>query len=1041
MGKIAKNGKSQKVNSGENNYFKTLMLIGILFVVFCTPFLRGLYFEPEQFCVEIIIFSIFIIFWIFKLIKNDKAFLRTPIEYAGFGLTLIYLLSVFTAVSQRLAFAEFFKYVMYFVVFLMLSDLIKNKKEKTIVLWFIVASALGACIIGIDSAAGSTIVNILNGIFRALNLNVEFFGLFVDGRIHSTMQYPNAFASYLLGVFFVALGLMMTSDKWIKSLLSSICFVLLLTFIFTVSRGAYILLVFAVITFLLLLPKQSRLIGLYNLFSIGIITGAFSVVISKFIYGTATNKIYIWLFVILGALVSFYIRLTDNYVDRILNKINWKFAATGTLVFVTLSVVFIGIIFNASVPLELSHSIDEKEGYKGVTKRIVLSNNKKYNLVFNVEGTTTSDKANFVYRVSVKSKDEKGIVTDNDVLLADKRYKSTKGFEEKNLEFTVPENSKIVSIQFLNYYAGTNVKFYDAKIIEVDSGKEVKRLLLKHKYSFAESILARFENLINDKSYNTRIIFIKDGFNMFKDWWLIGAGGGAWSILNFKYQSYLYWSTQTHNYPLQVLVETGLVGFIMLLLLLLSIVLSFIKLYKKSDYETHKEKVLNGAIFTAVIFLFLHAVLDFDFSLSSIYLLVWVLVAVLNADIRKYFINEETVIKKKSKKKNNLTSKEFIGVIKNRFSRGFNAYPIVMIVLGVIVLIHPIIFYKAYSYSNKAINFYKENELDKAIEMMEKATSLDYLNTEYVTGYTPISSRPDIRLGYIDLIIKKMGTVSNDKLGSEEKAVLNNYVVNAQKLADRAEDQAKHNPDLSLCLGIYYLNTSDKEKGIDYINKSVELKRFVPVQWNYKANAIYATAISYFQRDEKEKGLELIESLLNMIDEAKAVNKANIVPFVFNTSTQEYLEKGYYIKNDLDNNQVNVNNLVFRSIFEMDIDGNNMPDQWNVSDKDTVQVNIGNGYLSIANDLKNDSYIYTRDLVFEPESEYLVEVELVDSQDIKSIPFIITGIKNEASQLSKNNNTYSAKFNSSQKVNDKSQLRIYIKDEYKIKSVKIVRTN
>jgi hypothetical protein len=179
-----------------------------------------------------------------------------------------------------------------------------------------------------------------------------------------------------------------------------------------------------------------------------------------------------------------------------------------------------------------------------------------------------------------------------------------------------------------------------------------------------------------------------------------------------------------------------------------------------------------------------------------------------------------------------------------------------------------------------------------------------------------------------------------------------------------------------------------------------------------------------------------------MIDEAKAVNKANIVPFVFNASTQEYLEKGYYIKNDLDNNQVNVNNLVFRSIFEMDIDGDNFPDQWNVSDKDAVKVNIGNGYLSISNELKNDSYIFTRDLVFQPDSEYLVEVELVDSQDVKSIPFVITGIKNEVSELSKsNNNTYSAKFNSSQKVNDKSQLRLYIEDEYKIKSVKIVRTN
>ena len=254
MSKVNKNNRTISINnanaySGNEGYLnklKMVLLIGVLFVIFYAPYLRGLYFEPEQFLTQILLFSEFVLFWIYKLLTKDKLFLKTPIEYAAFGLTIIYLLSSFTAVSKRMAVSEFLKYAMYFAVFIMLSDLIRNDKERKIALWVMVVSAVGVCIIGIDSTAGSKIVSVLNSIFKAMNVNIEFFGLFVSGRIHSTMQYPNAFSSYLLAVFFVSLSLAMTSNKWIKSISSAISFILLVTFIFTISRGTYILYLFAV---------------------------------------------------------------------------------------------------------------------------------------------------------------------------------------------------------------------------------------------------------------------------------------------------------------------------------------------------------------------------------------------------------------------------------------------------------------------------------------------------------------------------------------------------------------------------------------------------------------------------------------------------------------------------------------------------------------------------------------------------------------------------------------------------------------------------
>lgn len=1044
IGNISKNKNANMRNYEPLKNFKMIILIVLLSVVFCVPYLRGLYFEPEQFLTQIITFSLFTVFWIYKWIKNDKSFLRSPIEYAGFGMTIIYLLSSFTAVSQRLAVSEFLKYAMYFVVFFMLSDLVKSEKEKSIVLWTIVSSGLGLCIIGIDSAAGGKIVNLFNNIFKVLNLKVEFFGLFVDGRIHSTLQYPNAFASYLIAVFFISISLIMTSGKWIRALSSAISFLILTTFIFTISRGAYVLLIFAVVMFLLLLPKESKLKALYILLSIGLITVCFSFILSQFIYSTTINKLYVWLFIILGIALSFSVSLTDKYVLKILERINWKIASTVILLLVIASAFVTGYIFNASIPLELGHSISEKDEDKVVIKRVELDSNKKYKMVFNVEATSKNEKADYVYRIIVRSKDESAIVTDKDIVLSDKKFENTKGIEEQEIEFTVPEDSKVVNIRLINHYAGTSVKFHDAKIIDVKTGKQVKSLILKHKYSFAESILSRFENLFTEKSYNTRLYFIKDGLKIFKDWWLMGAGGGAWSILNFKYQSYLYWSTQTHNYPLQVVIETGLIGIIFFLMFLISIIMSFIKLYKKDATENINEKTKCIAIFISVLFLFLHAAVDFDFSLSSIYLLVWVLVALLNNYAYRHLDQKEkdSVTIRKSKKRSDFEWS--LEGLKKVFEKGFNVKPVFVIIATIAVLIYPIIFYSAYNISNKALDSYNNSNLDEALGLMERATSLDYLNTKYVTGYAPISTRPDIRIGYIDLILKKMEAVSKQsgdkEVNSEEKKILNSYMLTAQKLIKKVEGQAKFNSELSMNLGVYYLNTVEKDKGLDFISKSVYLKPFVPGQWQLKANAIYATAISYLKQGDNEKGIDKINDLLKIIDEATNVNKSNLAPFVFNIATQEYLEKSYYIKKESEEKHLNIDNLVFQSIFEMDINSDNVPDQWYINDVSGMNINLENGVFSVdRNDLSNNPYISTRGFTFEPNSVYRIEVVLDNQEDVKSIPYRVMGISDTLQQMYLKGDVYSSQFKAPDRLDGNNSLRIYIKDNYKIKSVRVIK--
>ncbi len=1041
MSKVSKK-LSNEVNVKYLDLFKMILLIGTLFIMFYVPYLRGLYFEPEQLITQIILLSIFILYSVYKLIKKENTLIKTPIEYAALGLVIVYLVTSFTAVSQRLAVSEFLKYVMYFIAFIMISDFVKSEKEKKFLLWTIVSSALGVCIIGIDSVTGGKIVEVLNSIFKALNLNINFFGLFVGGRIHSTMQYPNALASYLMAVFFVAQSLIITSRKWAKSIASAASFVLLTTFVFTISRGAYILLVFAVALFLITLPKGSKLRGFYSLITVGITSVAFSIALAGFITNSQANKVFIWPLVLLGILVSFFIRYTDDFAISLLSKVNLKIVSISTAVICITLIIVLYYIVNASVPLELSHKMNEQSGYIGKSKTLQLISGKKYRLDYNVDAKSENKDASYAYRIYIKSRDESGINSENEFVIVEKRESITDGVEKREIEFTVPENSELVTIAFQNYYTGTNVKFINVSVIDANSGKEVKQLVLKRKFSFVESVLSRFENITADKSFNTRLVFFKDGFKIFKDWWLIGAGGGAWSILNFNYQSYLYWSTQTHSYPLQVVVETGLLGLMFLVLLLISIVISFIRLLKKINNEDINEKIYTSAVFTSIVFLFFHSFIDFDFSLASIYLLVWQLIAFLNINVRQYLLVDSKGEGKNRKVKSDI--KNLIEVLKIRLKKGIFAHPVAMIIIATVVLIYPIIFLTAYNYSNTAFELYKKNDFDGAIKLIEKSAELDYLNTKYITGYAPISTRQDIKLGFIDILIKKIEISSkqaDENKTSKDKAVLNSYIHKAQELAKKAEKHAKYNSDLLLNLGVYYLNTNEKQKGIDFVNKSVELKRLVPAQWQYKAYVNYIMASSYFQNGDNEKGLEFIGKVLNIIDEAKKVNISNLSPFIFNDTTQTYLEKAFYIKSGIAGKEIKTENLVFQSIFNMDVDSNGIPDQWTVSDKSIVDAKIHNGAFNIGkNDMTKKPYIYTRNLGLEQNNQYKIEVELIDPDNIKSIPYRIPGLSERIEQLNFNDGVYSAEVLVSNK-SDKNMLHLYIENNYEIKSVRITQIN
>lgn len=135
-------------------------------------------------------------------------------------------------------------------------------------------------------------------------------------------------------------------------------------------------------------------------------------------------------------------------------------------------------------------------------------------------------------------------------------------------------------------------------------------------------ILRKTSLLLNDKSIYNRLLYWGASYEIFKDNYLIGAGGNAWQYLYPNYLSLqdLVLTKFTHSYFLQLAIECGVIG----LAIFASITFTQIKLFINS-FRVYRSGEDNGSILLYIASggLFAHAIIDFDFTYYYI-LLLWI---------------------------------------------------------------------------------------------------------------------------------------------------------------------------------------------------------------------------------------------------------------------------------------------------------------------------------------------------------------------------------------------------------------------------------
>ncbi|GAW29475.1 O-antigen ligase family protein [Carboxydocella sp. ULO1] len=153
-------------------------------------------------------------------------------------------------------------------------------------------------------------------------------------------------------------------------------------------------------------------------------------------------------------------------------------------------------------------------------------------------------------------------------------------------------------------------------------------------YAFQEEGLFNRLARINwqEQSVQERFVFYQDGLKILKDYPLTGAGGGGWRSLFEKYQSYRYISRETHSYPLKVLVETGIIGFLSYIVFFGAyFLLVLYNFFQKKHFST----LAMGGLWS-VLLITLHSFIDFTLSLSAISVIMWTIMALTITEIDEH---------------------------------------------------------------------------------------------------------------------------------------------------------------------------------------------------------------------------------------------------------------------------------------------------------------------------------------------------------------------------------------------------------------------
>jgi len=901
MKAIPKSKRKTKINK-DHTYEAPSWLLGIFCIlIFYPPFFRGLFFQKELLVTHIFTFLILAV-WLYIKIKSDSPVFQSVPDLLAFGIVLLYGISVFYGVNVRLAIAEFMKYANYFAVYLLARDLCRgNEKNRKIILNILLCSGAIVALIGIGSAIGT------------FNYN----GAFSGNRISSTFQYPNALASYLCALMILALGSLENNDNLKEKLFyGALANLMLFTFIPTFSRGMWLLAPVMLIIYLLLIPKNKKFESLVDGFIVLMPAAVCSFLFIQSLEGGSAFLQWGLVLVSMGIAIGLT-ALRQRYFDlseKANQKRIWVAGAAGIAF-----VVIAGIVaFTAVEPLTLSNMGVEEDTSKSVVRDISeLEKEKEYVLKTDVQAENPQEKP-YAGAINIYSFDQEG---KSERLL-------TQSIEESGsveMHFTVPADSEFVRFQFLNYYAETEVTFDQAALYDGQTGEKVKDLKLKYKY-LPERVISRLHSIsIKERSAQSRMTFYTDAFKIIKDYPILGTGGGGWETLYFLYQSYMYWSTQAHNYFIQLWIEIGTLGLAVFAAFVLMLLWNAWKMIR--NMENSVAKFTQITILMAWLTLLVHSAMDFDLSLGALSIVLWTLMGTTAQQDRAF---------EKLQKKNQKTRYAFLLI------------PLVLVIWAGSLHLGEMQMRKA------ALIGIQGGSPNQPLEYMESAIKFDPFTASY---------KIDLAAVYASL-------------GVQQNA---SYFEKAVQTAEKAVEQAPYDATILKKAAEICIQAGQFEKGLVYMEKAIAVQPMNPDNYTEYAHA-YQFVSKYWidnnQMDNFNKHVDKMRSIKTSLIE---MSKRSAEPVKYSKELGSTLQQIDYLidyKTDIEKLK-QLDKVALYQRFDLDLDKNELPDGTWTSNAEGGEINakIDPQGVVITNAGQNYGVFWIQDFELKPGEEYIISFE------------------------------------------------------------------
>ncbi|MCG0274840.1 MAG: O-antigen ligase family protein [Thermosediminibacteraceae bacterium] len=861
-----------------------ILFAALLVLLFYPPYFRGLFFDKELLPTHIfsgILFLAWLIYRAFAL--QGTRFFRCSVDYAALAVVAAYLISLFSAVNLRYAVGEFLKYINYFIVYYLVSDMARGEREKRIILWTLVLSAAGVALLGIGAAAGT----------------VKYPGAFVGGRINSTLQYPNTLAAYLTAALILGLGLQAVAEKrWQRFALSAINYTLFLAFLFTLSRAAWLM--FPVFYLILI----AGIPGAYKMKALGYSMQCFAagILISP-VFGSSISGgqgVKVWLWYLAGLVLT-------PAMFFIFEKLSERFSVRIRPVTLLSALVIVAILagggayiaFTTEKPLTLSHEASESESWK--TSWYTISNvepDTEYVLKVTVTARPGSKENHWGGAVLINSVGE----NNKSQRIKNEYFNELLENQPVEIRFKTLEDTRKLQIGFSNRYPGTSVTFSNAEIFESSDKAARQRIILAYKY-IPEAIAKRIASIsFGERSVQGRLSFYRDALKMIKDRPIIGWGGGGWKAAYFAYQSYRYFTTEVHSFFLQLAVEAGILG----LIAFLSVLVLIIRNLASNKVDNPVRGTVNWSVLSSAFAVLGHSAVDFNLSLSAVAIYLWALFG---------FAAAEGASSATAERKKPIDTGSYA-----------------IWVAGILVLIFILgsgTLYAGYAYGQKAVGALRNGDIAEAKKAFEKASKYDPLTASFKADLSQIYDIIGGQKGneeYKEKALKlREEAVALDPYNAKMKTLLAATYLSKGRLEEGLsllEETARLNP---YNINVWETLAEGYEKVAEiYIAKNETARAKELLQ---KCLAIPERILELNRKSPKnDPGVEKLTATKNLM--------------LYLTKTEKLLEN---TKLETVNK---LKNLVFAANFGMDLNEDARPDLWRVSGKGEIKVNSG-GYSKV----------------------------------------------------------------------------------------------